>query len=163
MRSATPQNLAGLRQLISGVKPWVGVAVILSVVLLGYFLVQGWRYWQASGDISSLDREILYLENSMRLMILAGIAAAVELTAINPSPPEIKVLGELQYHVRPIAISVGGSTANIFWFLTLLYENIPVVLVSDLTISALGASPLVQMQIRFYLSPSPIEAAEESS
>ena len=199
-----PQNLAGLRQLISRVKPWVGVAVILAVVLLGYFLVQGGRYWQASDDVSALDREILNLENSTRLMILSGIAAseeleaqptvgqrtieelnslfgersaeslmtevaamaveaAVELTAINPSPSELRVLGELQYHVRPIAISVGGSTANLFRFLSLLHENIPVVSVSDLTISALGVSPLAQMLLRFYLSPSPIEGAEENS
>ena len=62
-----PQNLVELHQLLSRVKPWVGVTVILAVALMGYFLVQGWRYWQASGDVSSLDREILNLENGTRL------------------------------------------------------------------------------------------------
>ena len=198
------QNLAGLRQFLSRVKPWVGVAVILAVVLLGYFLVQGWRYWQASGDVSSLNQEILDSENSTRLMILRGLAAseeredqkatgqraieelnslfshrsaeklmtavaataeeaAVELTAINPAPSQIEVLGELRYEVQPIAISVGGTTTNLFRFLSLLHENIPVVSVSDLTISSLNDSPLAQMLLLFYLSPTPIEAEEESS
>ena len=55
-----PQNLAELRQMLSRVTPWVGVAVILAVVLLGYFLVQGWRYWQAS-SITTTDCQIWYL------------------------------------------------------------------------------------------------------
>ena len=199
-----PQNLAELRQLLSRVKPWVGVAVILAVVLLGYFLVQGFRYWQASGDTSSLDREILDLENSTRLMILRGLAASeeleeetaegqrsieelnslfsqrsaenlmtavaataveaeVELTAINPSASQIKLLGELQYYVQPIGISVEGGTTELFRFLTLLHENIPVVSVSELSIGSLSDSPLAQMQLLFYLAPAPIEAEEESS
>ena len=220
-----PQNLAELRQMLSRVKPWLGVAVILAVVLLGYFLAQGWRYWQASGDVTSLNREILNSENNTRIMVLAGLAAseeleeqptagqrtieelqrlfshrsaedlmtivaataveaAVELTAINPGDLQFKVLGELQYQVQPIVVSVAGTqgstlngrtppetllpsaanifTADLFRFLTLLHENVPVVSVSGLTISGLGGSPLAQMQLLFYLSPTPIEVEEES-
>ena len=196
-----PQNLAELRQLLSRVKPWIGVAVILAVVLLGYFLVQGWQYWQASGDVSSLNQEILNLKNST---ILAGRAAseeleeppaegqrtieelnslfsqrsaevlmtavadtaeeaAVELTAINPGQSQIEVLGELQFHVQSIAISVAGATPDLFRFLTLLHENVPVVSVSDLTIGGLSGSPVSEMQLLFYLSPAPFEVDEESS
>ena len=198
------QNRSELRQLVSRVKPWVGAAVILAVVLLGYFLVQGWRYWQASSDVSSLDRKILNLENSTRLMILQGLAATeelesqtldgqrsveeleglfshrsaetlmtivaataleapVELTAINPGPPQTLVLGELQYRAQPIAISVGGPIDDLFRFLSLLHDNVPVVSVSGLTIGGLGGAPQAQMQLLFHLSPAPIEVEEAGS
>ena len=187
------QNQAALRQLVSRVNPWVGAAVILAVVLLGYFLVQGWRYWQASGNVSSLNREILKLENSTRLMVLQGeqaeaeiesqplegqltveeleslfshrsaeylmtivaataLEAPVELTTINPAPPQIEVLGELQYRAQPIAIAVGGTTDELFRFLSLLHENIPVVSVTDLTIGGLRcllASPNTALILPF--------------
>ncbi|MCH6552303.1 MAG: hypothetical protein IH804_09875 [Planctomycetes bacterium] len=73
-----PQNLAKLRQIISRVKPWIGVASIISVVLLGYFLVQGWRYWQASGDVSSLKSQIKKLDDNTKLLVEAGELAAAE-------------------------------------------------------------------------------------
>ena len=53
-----PQNLSELGQMLSRVKPWVKVAVVLAVVLLAYYVFQGWRYWQAAGDISSLNQAI---------------------------------------------------------------------------------------------------------
>ena len=196
------QNQATLRQLVYRVKPWVGVAVILAVVLLGYLLVQGWRYWQASGDVSSLSQEILKFETSTKLMVLQGeqseaelesqplegqrtvdelesifshrsaeslmtivaataLEAPVELTTINPGPPQIKVIGELQYRTQPISISVGGTTDELFRFLSLIHENVPVVSVSDLSIGGLGGSPQAQMLLLFYLSPEPIEVEEE--
>ena len=53
-----PQNLSELGQMLSRIKPWVKVAVVLAVVLLAYYVFQGWRYWQAAGDISSLNQAI---------------------------------------------------------------------------------------------------------
>ena len=102
-------------------------------------------------------------ENLMTTVAATAVEASVELTAINPGPSQIKVLGVLQYQVQPISISLGGATTDLFRFLTLLQENIPVISVSDLTISGLSGTPLAQMQLLFYLSPTPIETEEESS
>jgi Tfp pilus assembly protein PilN len=74
-----PQNLAELRQRLSEVKPWAGVAAILAVVLLGYFLFQGWRYLQASAEIAPLTREIQGLDNSILLMVRAAKASEAKL------------------------------------------------------------------------------------
>ena len=98
----------------------------------------------------------------MTVVAATAVETSVELTAINPSPSQIEVLGESQFHVQSILISVGGATTDLFRFLTSLYENIPVVSVSDLTISSLTGDPIAQMQLSFYLSPAPIEEEESS-
>ena len=102
-------------------------------------------------------------ESLMTFVDATAVEAAVDLTAINPSPPQLEVLGELQYQVQRIDISVGGATTDLLRFLSLLHENIPVVSVSDLKISGLNGSPQAQMKLLFYLSPAPIEVEEASS
>ena len=44
-----PQSLSEIRQLLSKVKPWVSVAVVLGVVVAGYYAFQGMRYYEARG------------------------------------------------------------------------------------------------------------------
>ena len=43
-------------------RPWVVIAVALTVVLFLYFAAQGVRYWQANGDVASARDEIERLE-----------------------------------------------------------------------------------------------------
>ena len=50
---------------LSGIKAWVALAVIFSIALFGYYLVQGVRYWQASGDVSDNRQEIRSLERKI--------------------------------------------------------------------------------------------------
>ncbi len=197
-----PQNMADLRRLLSRLKPWVGVSVILAVALLGYFLFQGWRYLQASNDVSSLTREIDKIENNpifkartgdsasakpneqppegqrsvakfrslfrhqsvedlMTIVAETASKAAVDLTSMNPDSPQTAIFGELQYQVQPLSISVEGSTADLYRFLFLLHENIPVVAASDIRIANLGTSPAAQVRLLFYLSPGPVEEPEQ--
>jgi len=73
------QNIAELREVLYRVKPWVGVAVMLALVLLVFYLVQGWRYWQASGDISSLNRDIQKSEKTISLMSHGDESAKLDL------------------------------------------------------------------------------------
>lgn len=54
-----------LRQLLNRVKPWVLLACMLGVILIGYFAVHGFRYWQASSSESSLAKEINVLDGKI--------------------------------------------------------------------------------------------------
>ena len=197
------QNIAGLRQVLSRVKPWAGVAMVLAVVLLVFYLVQGWRYWQASADSYSLSQEIQKSEEKIALMsqgsesataelesqqvdrqrsleelrdsfsyrstgsLMATIAsvasaASVELTSMNPDFPRTEVLGELQYQVQTLAISVRGETADLYSFLASLHQQLPVVIASDISIGGFDGRPQAQLQLLFYLSPEPIQEPEET-
>ena len=197
------QNIAGLRQVLSRVKPWAGVAVVLAMVLLVFYLVQGWRYWQASADSYSLNQEIQKSEEKIALMsqgsesataelegqqadrqrspqelrdsfsyrttgsLMATIAsvasaASVELTSMNPDFPRTEVLGELQYQVQILAISVRGETADLYSFLASLHQQLPVVIASDISIGGFDGRPQAQLQLLFYLSPEPIQEPEET-
>ena len=48
------QSIAELRRHLSRVKPWIAVAVFLSVVLLGYYAFLGIRYLKDSDEVDSL-------------------------------------------------------------------------------------------------------------
>lgn len=52
------------RQTIARHRPWVLVAVALTVGLFLYFAAQGARYWQAAGNASSAREEIARLERA---------------------------------------------------------------------------------------------------
>lgn len=48
-----------------GIKAWAALAVIFAIALFGYYLVQGVRYWQASGDVSAIRQEIRSLDRKI--------------------------------------------------------------------------------------------------
>ena len=87
-------------------------------------------------------------------------AASVELTSMNPDTPRSEVLGELQYQVQTLAIAVRGETADLYSFLSLLHQQVPVVIASNISIGGFGGRPQAQLQLLFYLSPGPIEEPE---
>ena len=67
-----PQNLDQLRQLLDRLRSWVAVACILAVILIGYFAVQGFRYWRAWSQESSIVREISVLDRRIAAVSPTG-------------------------------------------------------------------------------------------
>ena len=61
-----------LRQLLNRVKPWVLIACVLGVILIGYFAYQGFRYWRAWSDESSLAKEISVLDGKLEAVSPLG-------------------------------------------------------------------------------------------
>ena len=196
------QNLTNLGQMLSGVKPWVRVAVILAVVMLAYYVFQGWRYWQAAGEVSSLEQAIqksdsniarmdkivqsadkelesgeaqrqgpveelhsLFspqpVENLMAIVAASALKASVDVTTMNPGIPRTQVLGEWQYQVQTLSITVQGATVDLYRFLSLLQTDVPVVGASEVRISGARGSRSAQMELLFYLAPEP--APEEKA
>jgi len=197
------QTLSELGPMLSRIKPWVKVAVVLAVVLLGYYLFQGWRYWQAAGDISSReeaisksDRNITRMagiiqsaakeldsgevkrqrpvaelrslfnpkpvENLMAIVAASASKASVDVTTMNPGSPRTEVLGEWQYQVQTLSITVRGATVDLYRFLSLLQTDVPVVSASEVRISGARGSRLAQMDLLFYLGPEPAPEGEAS-
>ena len=61
-----------VRQLLNRVKPWVLIACVLGVILIGYFAYQGFRYWRAWSDESSLAKEISVLDGKLEAVSPLG-------------------------------------------------------------------------------------------
>ena len=90
--------------------------------------------------------------------------AGLELTALTVENVAIEPLGTLQYHVRPMLLTMKGSTANVQEFLAALYDRVPVVVASSAKIVNLTKDPSTQLELKFYLSPEPIpEVSEETA
>lgn len=194
------QDLSKLRHNLARVKPWIAVAAVVALALLGYYLVLGARYWQASSATASAREEIRDLERKMRAVPggvslvsielnaqqarvdalhglfaisstdeLLGIisatatASAVELKSITSEAPKKELLGNLEYYVQPVGISLEGPVDNFSRFLSLLQQKVPVVSAMDVRISGLDAIPKARILLFFYLSPHVVEKAEEKS
>ena len=59
--------LAGLRNRIPRVKPWIAVAVVVAVVLVAYYGYQGFQYYTASGELDSATKSVTLLDQEGRL------------------------------------------------------------------------------------------------
>ena len=188
-------SLTELRQHLSRVKPWVGVAVLLAVALLGYYSVLGMRYLDASERVASLNSEIRQLTASLgkplpdeealraeresqeqRLKTvrslfnypesddLVGVfsatarEAAVALGQVTVGDRRLEPLGEIHYWTQPMVATLQGETVDIFMFLSLLQQKVPMAQVVSISMSGLEGLPSAQVQLVFYLSP---QAASE--
>jgi Tfp pilus assembly protein PilO len=60
------KSLAALGLRIARVKPWLFVAILMGVVIFGYYVVLGMRYISASGSISSLRKQIDTISFTLR-------------------------------------------------------------------------------------------------
>ena len=58
-------SLAGFRERIPEVKPWIAVAIILAVVLVLYYVFMGVRFYFGSQDLAAADLEINSLTTQM--------------------------------------------------------------------------------------------------
>ena len=192
------QDLSKLRKNLARVKPWMAVAAVVALGLLGYYLLLGARYWQASTASAAAREEIRDFERKMRavpndvLLLsselkgqqarvdalndlfavsstddLLGIISttatesAVELRSISSDPPKQELLGNLEFDVQPVGISVQGPIDNFSRFLSLLQQKVPVVSARDVQISGLDGAPTARIQLVFYLSPHAIEKTEK--
>ncbi|MEE9247649.1 MAG: hypothetical protein V3U79_03015 [Dehalococcoidia bacterium] len=190
-----PKSLADLRRHLSRVKPWVAVAALLAIALLGYYAILGMRYMDASGEVTSLNSQIQLLSRRMgptppdieplkaelesqgqRLEVLrdlfayqeadhlVGILAdtaqetAVALGQVSVGSIRLEIQEEIKYRIQPMTATVQGESVDIYRFLSLLQQTVPVVSVSSINISGLEGFPSAQVQLLFYLSP---EAASE--
>ena len=59
--------LAGLRNRIPRVKPWIAAAVVVAVVFVAYYGYQGFQYYTASGELHSATRSVTLLDEERRL------------------------------------------------------------------------------------------------
>ena len=194
------QDLSKIRQTLARVKPWIAVAAVLTLALLGYSLMQGVEYWQASKDAASARQEIRDLETKMRAVPsevtsvanelkaqqarlddlqnlfaisttdhLMGIISAtsresaLELKSISTDTPRSEQLGNLEYDVRPVGVTLEGPVDNFSRFLSLLQQKVPVVSANDVRIGNLETNPTAKMRLFFYLSPHAIEETKEKT
>lgn len=67
MTSATDsaKTESAIRQRIAAVKPWIVVAAVMGLALLGFYSFQGVRYWQAWDQSSNLRDELTKLQSSL--------------------------------------------------------------------------------------------------
>ena len=54
-------KLASLRRRLARVKPWVAVAALVAIVLVGYYFTLGIQYWVTSNQITSMSSQISHL------------------------------------------------------------------------------------------------------
>ena len=194
------EDLSKLRHSLARVKPWIAVASVAALALLGYFVMQGVEYWQASTDAASSRQEIRDLEIKMQAVPgevktvadqlkaqqerlddlealfavsttdeLMGIISAtsresaLELKSISSHSTRPEGLGNREYNVQPVSITLEGPVDNFSRFLSLLQQRVPVVAATDLRIGNLGSSPTAKMRLFFYLSPHAIEKADDKT
>ena len=60
-----PKSLAELQRHLSRVKPWVAVAALLAIALLGYYSILVMNYLNASEEVASLNSEIQLLSRRL--------------------------------------------------------------------------------------------------
>ena len=190
-----PKSLVELQRHLSRVKPWVAVAALLAIALLGYYSILGMRYLNASGEVASLNSEIQllsrrlgpaspdmealkaeqeslgqqleglrdlysYQEADDLVAIISDTAreTAVALGLVAVADSHLETEGEIQYRIQPMTATIQGKAVDIYWFLSLLQQKVPVASVIGIGFSGLEGLPTAQIQLLFYLSP---EAASE--
>ncbi len=90
--SADAETESALRQHLTRIKPWIVVAAILGFVLLGYYLFQGVRYWQAWDQASSLRDEVTKLQTTLNSTPSTDSALPEDLAAQQRRLGELKDL-----------------------------------------------------------------------
>lgn len=78
------KNLTAKVSPIVKMKPWVSLAVLMAVTLLGYYLLLGVRYWQASSKSDQLSAQIQQASQVVRQILSNGSAQ----TQVPPSSIE---------------------------------------------------------------------------
>ena len=51
-------HMVALRRRLSRVSPWVAVASLLALAIMGYYSTLGVRYWETSRQVASLTRQV---------------------------------------------------------------------------------------------------------
>ena len=62
-------SFGDIKKQLAKIKPWVGVAVVVGVALLGYYGLLGMNYLKASAEVSTLEEEIRAASASLRVPV----------------------------------------------------------------------------------------------
>ena len=180
-------DLTELWHRVSSVRPWIGIAALLTAALLAYYSLLGVRYWTTQERLSMLDGQLSgfllarsdradaaegYLESQERLLeelnglfqyptadeLAATVAdlaarAGVELRSMAMGDVEVEISSGVRYQAQPMTVTAEGEKADLFRFVRLLNQEVPVATVSGVKLSNLDTSPLAQVHLVFYLSP----------
>ncbi len=118
-----------------------------------------------TAQLESLLQLFEYPATDTLMAIVSATAATVGLDRVSMTAEEAvtEPRGDIQYRVRPISVVIDGPTANVRDFLSVLYEQVPVVVASNARMVNLDTVPSTQIQLRFYLSPEPIPEEDEDT
>ena len=184
-----PKSVAQLRRRLSRVKPWVAVAVLLGVALVGYSSVLGMRYLNASDEVALLNTQSLQLSVKLRqkppdvealeanqesqeqrldavrrlfgpletrdlldIVFATAQKSGVSLERLGVGQLKAETRDEVRFRIQPISATLKGQTLDIYGFVALLQEKLPVVSVVSLNMSGLEASTTAQVQLLFFIS-----------
>ena len=89
--------------------------------------------------------------------------SALQLKSISSDASRTEHLGNLEYNVQPVGVTLEGPVDNFSRFLSLLQQKVPVVSANDVRIANLESNPTAKMQLFFYLSPHAIEETKEKT
>ena len=143
------KSLAELQQVLSKVKPWVWVAAILAVALFAYYSMLGLRYMDASGDGFMLSES----DSLIGIISITAQETGVSLGRIATSPLGSQEKNGILFSTLPISVTLRGNTVDIYRFLSLLQQKVPVAQVADITLINLEGDPTAQVELLFFLSP----------
>ncbi len=194
---AFPKNLTEARIYLSKLKAWAVIATLAAIIVVSFYSLEGWRYWQtwqeskvmnqqidqisvklqrantmaeiAAGDLDLHQQRLEYLEemfnqsdSNMLIGILSNISwdTGIELATITAGEPISDEIGSNRYTTQPISLDAQGDIEDIYHFMSVLQEKLPIVSVTNLNISSPGPDAKAQIQLMFYMSPEPITDTE---
>ena len=93
--------------------------------------------------------------------LIAVVSAAadqsgVAVTSMQVGNSAVNVRESTKYETQPMTITLEGGTEELYQFLDLLYDHVPVTDVVNVRITNVDASPSSQVSLRFFLSPEMI-------
>ncbi len=77
----------------------------------------------------------------------------VSLGRIATSPLGSQERNGILFSTLPISVTLRGNTVDIYRFLSLLQQKVPVAQVADITLTNLEGDPTAQVELLFFLSP----------
>ena len=77
----------------------------------------------------------------------------VSLGRIATSPLGSQEKNGILFSTLPISVTLGGNTVDIYRFLSLLQQKVPVAQVADISLANLQGDPTAQVELLFFLSP----------
>ena len=86
------EDLIKIKVLLSRVKPWVAVAVLMATLVVGYYGILGARYFKVSQEFPSLTTQIQQLARGTRGQAPEGQLVMVELESVQLRLEELQSL-----------------------------------------------------------------------
>lgn len=123
----------------------------------------------AAGDLDLHQQRLEYFESMFNesdsnslIGILSNISwdTEIELPTISAGEPTFENIGPYRYKTQPISLAAQGDIEDIYRFVSTLQEELPIVSVTNLSISDPGEEAKAQIQLVFYISPQLIADAE---